>query len=241
MRTNELRAFASKALTELAARLRPAVNASAGADQALRTARRIGDDWHQNAYYDDAEKYMNDSWTRLIWPLIQDCDFSAVVDLAAGHGRNTEKLRQIAAKVWVADINAENIDFCRARFRGDARVAYAPCDGVSLTGIPDGAVSLLYCFDAMVHFDSDTVRAYLRDFHRALRPGGRGFCHHSNYTLAPVGDHRRNPHWRNFMSKELFEHYCDKEGLRVVRQQVIDWDEAKSLDCMTVFEKTRAS
>src|SRR4051812_20904635 len=67
--------------------------------------RSIGNDWTTAPYYDLAEPEMDKAWTELIWPFISDCDFTSVVDLAAGHGRNTEKLLQVASRVRVADIN----------------------------------------------------------------------------------------------------------------------------------------
>src|SRR5207244_1062094 len=45
----------------------------------------VGDVWKDSDYYDMAEPYMEGSWEHL-WPYIKDCDFSSVVDLAAGHG-----------------------------------------------------------------------------------------------------------------------------------------------------------
>jgi hypothetical protein len=119
---------------------------------------------------------------------------------------------------------------------GDDRVACLVTDGVSLAGIPDGSATLVFSFDSMVHFDSDVVRAYLREFLRVLVPGGAAFCHHSNYTGRPSGDFTAAPHWRNFMSRELFAHYCAKEGLAVVESRVIDWTEP-ALDCLTVLRK----
>ena len=85
-----------------------------------RLAAVIGEDWKSSSYYDDAEQYLESAWTQTIWPYISDCDFSCVVDLAAGHGRNTQKLRALAQKLYVVDINEENIDFCRTRFLGIA-------------------------------------------------------------------------------------------------------------------------
>ena len=80
----------------------------------------------------------------------------------------------------------------------------------------------------------------LREFRRVLRPGGRGFCHHSNYTKNPGGDWMTNPHWRNFMSRELFAHYAHKEGLRMLRSDTVDWGEVPNripnLDCFSLFE-----
>jgi len=202
-----------------------------------QVAREVGDDWKESPYYDSAERYMKDLWEGLIWGFIKDCDFSCVVDLAAGHGRNTEKLREVGQKIYLVDINEENVQFCRKRFAGDGRITFLKNDGVKLSGIADGEATLVYCFDAMVHFDSDIIRSYLREFGRVLKPGGHGFCHHSNYDKNPGGNFRDNPAWRNFMSQSLFHHYCAKEGLEVVRSQVIDWGEVPKLDCMTLLKK----
>jgi len=72
-----------------------------------------------------------------------------------------------------------------------------------------------------------------------LSQGGRGFCHHSNYTRNPAGDIHDNPSWRNFMSARLFAHYCAKEGLRILKQQIIPWNDIPDLDCFSLFEKKR--
>lgn len=195
--------------------------------------------WAQSPYYDLAETGMVSRWRGHIWPMIQDCDFSHVVDLAAGHGRNSQMLRSVADRITVVDINQENVDFCKGRFAGDPKFRFIKNDGCTLADLEDNSVSLLYCFDAMVHFDSDVVRSYLREFHRVLQPGGRGFCHHSNYTGNPCGDFRDDGSWRNFMSQELFHHYCDKEQLSVLRAMAIDWAHTPHHDCLTLFEKPR--
>jgi ubiquinone/menaquinone biosynthesis C-methylase UbiE len=210
--------------------------APASEAQVRKLARAVGDDWKQQPYYDDAEQYMEKQWQETVWPCIQDADFSCVLDLAAGHGRNSEKLKQHARKIYIVDINQENIDFCRQRFAGDARFEFFRNDGCSLDFIPAASLSLVYCFDAMVHFDSDVVRAYLREFQRVLKPGGFGFCHHSNFTKNPGGDVHDNAGWRNFMSQALFAHYCAREGLTVVKSRIVDWSGPES-DCVTLFKK----
>jgi len=203
-------------------------------------ARLSGDPFKVSPYYDLAEPDMDRQWETLIWPMIKDLDFSCVLDLAAGHGRNTEKLRICADKVIVVDINQECIDFCRDRFKGDDKITLIKNDGTSLAGVGGGSVSLIYCFDAMVHFDSEVVFEYLREFYRVLKPGGHGFCHHSNFTGNPGGSFYETSHWRNFMSKELFAHYCVKSGLRVINSKVIDWS-LPGLDCLTLFQKQPSS
>ena len=214
----------------------PAPAGSSADSEVRRLARYVGDDWKQQPYYDDAEQYMEKQWQETIWPFIQEANFDCVLDLAAGHGRNSEKLKSLARRIFLVDINQENIDFCRKRFAGDDRFVFLRNDGCSLEAIASNSISLVYCFDAMVHFDSDVVRAYLREFYRVLRPGGLGFCHHSNYTRNPGGNVHDNPGWRNFMSEALFAHGCAKEKLRVIKSRVIDWTGPGS-DCVTLFRK----
>jgi ubiquinone/menaquinone biosynthesis C-methylase UbiE len=212
-------------------------------DDIQKVTKSIGDDWKTAPYYDIAEADMDKQWSDTLWPFISDCDFSTVLDLAAGHGRNSEKLRHHAGTLYIADINQENIDFCKQRFGNGSQYRYVLSSGTTLPYASDDSISLIYCFDSMVHFDSDTVRQYLKEFKRILRPGGRAFCHHSNYTSRPTGDFHQNPHWRNFMSKELFEHYTHKEGLRMVRSVVKNWgaDEAfATLDCFSLVERPMA-
>ena len=98
----------------------------------------------------------------MIWPKIRHCSFDVVVDLAAGHGRNSRKLLEHARKLFIVDVNEENVSFCRSRFANQPNVTVFRNNGYSLRPIEDETVSLLYCFDAMVHFDSDVIRNYLK-------------------------------------------------------------------------------
>jgi SAM-dependent methyltransferase len=207
-------------------------------EKLLAAARKVGNDWTEGPYYDEAERGMDSQWRTIIWPVIQSCDFTSVVDLAAGHGRNSEKLRHLAKKLYLVDINKENIDFLKNRFLGCKNIVYVHNDGLSLKEIGDNEVTLVYSFDAMVHFDSDVVRAYLKEFGRILKPGGFGFCHYSNYTEKPTSSYRETSHWRNFMSRELFEHYAWKEGLSPIQSELQDWDgSGRNLDAITLFQK----
>jgi SAM-dependent methyltransferase len=195
-----------------------------------------GDPWTpNNPYFDIAEKDGRWLYENLVWPFIEDCQFADVLDLAAGHGRNSALLLQHAGNLTITDVQRGNVDFCRKRFGEQPNISYAVVNGYDFYPVTDDSLTLIYCFDSMVHFDSDVVRSYLRDSLRVLRPGGRGFFHHSNYTGGH--DWRRNPNARNFMSKELFEHYALKEGLRVVRQKTINWGSLENSDCMSLVEK----
>ncbi len=71
-------------------------------------------------YYADAEPYMEWQWDNLIYPVIRDKDFSAALELAPGHGRNTEKLRCLSREIHLVDVNRTCIEACKQRF-GDVK------------------------------------------------------------------------------------------------------------------------
>jgi SAM-dependent methyltransferase len=197
-----------------------------------------GDPWTpDNPYFQLAEKDGRWLWDNLVWPFINDCDFTDTLDLAAGHGRNSALLLDHAGRLTITDVQVGNVEHCRRRFGHAPNITYAVVNGYNFHPVGDETLTLIYCFDSMVHFDSDVVRSYLRDCLRVLKCGGRGFFHHSNYTTGH--DWRRNPNARNFMSKELFEHYALKEGLKIVRQKVIHWGSLENSDCLSLVEKTR--
>lgn len=203
----------------------------------LASAGEAGGAGQSAATSDQAGQRFQQEWKELIWPFIQDCDFSSVLDLAAGHGRSSEKLGALAQRIYVADVNEESVAFCRRRFAGDNKFTFIRNNGVTLDQVPDNSLTLVYCFGAMVRFDSDIVRHYLREFRRILKPGGRGFCHHSNTVKYPGTNAPANPDRRSFMSQPLFAHYCAKEGLILVRSRIMDWDGRPDSDCFSLFRK----
>jgi ubiquinone/menaquinone biosynthesis C-methylase UbiE len=93
----------------------------------------------------------------------------------------------------------------------------------------------------MVHFDATLIEAYLREFARVLKPGGKALIHHSNYSAnEPPVPFQRNPHWRNHMSAELFHAMALQANLTVLEQKVIDWHDAPSLDCVSILQRPEA-
>jgi len=200
-------------------------------------ANLVAKDWRENPWYERGEEAMDRQWEKLIWPSICGVDLSGVVvDFAAGHGRCTAKLLAAgASNLVIMDVNQENIDFCKKRFGDDVRVSYRRNDGVSFHA-DSREFNFIFCWDSMVHFDSDVVRAYLQDTYRVLAPGGKAFYHHSNYTGDPDPYPLRSPGGRNFMSRDLFAHWAIRSGLTVIRQEVIDWG-APQLDCLTMLKK----
>ncbi|WP_304731669.1 Stf0 family sulfotransferase [Parvibaculum sp.] len=199
--------------------------------------------WVTTPYYDSVEKRALTQWQNMIIPFIGDTpvDFSSTLELAVGHGRLSAILIEKSKSFVGLDILSENVDICRDRFGESETRRFVLNDGVHLTGVDDSSVTFGFCFDSMVHFDSDVVRSYLEEFRRVLVPGGTAFLHHSNYGKNPTGDFSRAPHARNFMTKELFHHLAHKSGLVIVKSKVIDWGAGekhhKDHDCLTLIKR----
>ncbi len=191
-----------------------------------------------NVYFERAEESMSDSWNVTIWPLIKDCDFDNVLELAPGVGRNTERLVRLARVIHAVDLNEYALKRLRERFRsstGGCELHIYRNDGSDLGMIPSSSITLVYCWDAAVHFDKAVLKAYVREFARVLVPGGMGFIHHSNLGRLADVDITVNPHWRSNVSKELFADYCEASGLTVVQQVDLPWDTI--VDCISIFRK----
>lgn len=188
-------------------------------------------------YFEAAEQSFDVQWTNIIAPLLERIEYGTVVDLASGHGRNALRLAKKAGLVYCVDINPENIAFLKRRFAGDQRFVIVRNDGVTLSFFENSSIDLLYCFDALVHFDLEIVQSYLKEGYRVLRTGGYAFVHCSNYTGNPGGDFPQNPHWRNFMSFELFSHLAIRAGFVIANGRKISWGDTPDLDCVFLLRK----
>jgi SAM-dependent methyltransferase len=225
----------------------PIANAEKAIDELVKwkTALQCGHSHDvSKGYFIDAEPFMSMQWNQIIFPLIKDLDFSVTLDLACGHGRNSEFLRTLAKELHMVDINASCIDACRERFGSEkdgTRFFYHVTDGNHISMIPDNSLSLVYSWDSMVHFDKLIVRDYVMDIARALKPGGSAFLHHSNYgATSPDSNWASNPGTRSDMSGELMVEYAKAAGLTVVRQNIQGRAEGwgqDGLDCVSILRK----
>jgi SAM-dependent methyltransferase len=213
-------------------------------DPALaQSVQEVARYWHQDPYYDRAER---EDWLDGFWAennprypfrrLFNALDLRLTAELACGHGRHAAQIYQQVPGLVLIDVVPENVAFCRERFKGAPNVAVMQNNGATFRPLPDGYLSAIYCYDAMVHFECDVVLSYIRDAARVLQPGGRALFHHSNLSAFPGRDHRLNPGGRNFMSQELFLHTARRSGFEVVESAIMDWD-APNTDCLTLIEK----
>ena len=206
----------------------------------------IAEDWKTTPYYEDAEQ---PAWLEPFWTpdtrfrrKFDRLDPERYVELACGRGRHTNYvLKRIAdprvRQVWLVDVNEDNVAACARRFADDPRVECLRNNGSDLAALRGNCATALFSYDAMVHFEYDTVLLYLEDVFRVLAPGGRALLHHSNFDRNPGAHYQQNPHWRNFMTKNLFAHAAMRTGFAVLEQEVTNWNREPDLDCISLIEK----
>lgn len=208
-----------------------------------KTVIQCRDAHREGGYYASAEPFMESQWERTIWPIISGSDFTSVLELAPGHGRNTEKLRRIAKSITLVDVNRNCIEACRKRF-GQAMEScsfhYFVNNGRSLSMVADESISFVYTFDSMVHFDKSVVREYVQEIARILQPGGKAFLHHSNYgSIAPNSDWAHNPGNRSDMSAEIMRQYAQEQGLEIAFQRLSGTQDGWGIDDLDVLTLLR--
>jgi ubiquinone/menaquinone biosynthesis C-methylase UbiE len=223
---------------QLAQRIRRNIIFYDGCDYSHDLTKIIGDEWKINSYYDQAEDSLHGFWGEdtVFYRAFQKLDLSSVTELACGHGRHVPRYLEKAGHITLVDINRENLDFCRNRFKGENKISYMLCQGNDFGDIPAVSQSAIFSYDAMVHFELLDVAAYLRDANRILMNGGRLLFHHSNAAFKPGVYYHEKPGWRNFMSAGIFTHLAVRMGFTVLEQTVIDWG-VKDLDCVSLCEK----
>jgi len=191
-----------------------------------------------NDYYEMAESGIDVQWDRDVWPAIQDFDFTSVLELAPGAGRNTQKLLKIAKKMCLVEYKEYALEMCEKRFGNvynGVPITYIVNNGRDLRSVRNHSITTIYCYDSAVHFDRSVLEDYIHEFSRVMTPGANGFVHHSTLGDKANPDIRRNPHWRSNMTKELFVQYCKDARLAVLKQIDIPW--SGIVDCATVFTK----
>jgi ubiquinone/menaquinone biosynthesis C-methylase UbiE len=205
--------------------------------------RAIGNDWKVNSYYAAAEDSLDMFWGKntVFYKRFQQLDCKYIVELACGHGRHVKKYLDMAEKIILVDINQENIDFCKKRYKNKTKIKYIVNDGNNFAGIDTNSQTAIFTYDAMVHFEMFDIIEYLKDANRVLVDGGRILFHHSNAAFSPELFYRYKPHCRNYLSADIFAYIALRCGFKRISQDIINWGDgnqfAKDLDCLSLFQK----
>ena len=138
------------------------------------------------------------------------------IEIAPGYGRWTEFLSARAAKLTLVDLSPTCLAHCRARFP-DRNLDLFQSKGSDLPD-HDGAIDVVWSFDAFVHMHPDVVREYIAEIARVLKPGGRAVIHHAG--IEDLAAHKQKDHegWRSAVNADLVRGFAVQAGLSVEAQ-----------------------
>lgn len=175
-----------------------------------------------------------------------------ILEIAPGHGRWTQYLKNICSELHIVDLSPHCIEACRQRFAADPHITYSVNDGASLAMVP-GDFNLIFSFDSLVHVEIEIMEAYLAQIGKILARDGVCFLHHSNLAEYVKGEGSHIP--RPILEKEAFNAIWRAEsvdaatvaalaarhGLAVIAQELVNWG-AKDpygtslfTDCFSLF------
>jgi SAM-dependent methyltransferase len=183
----------------------------------------VGAAWHVSPYYEDAEK-----WTHLFWgsqtefrKMFDQLDLASVIELACGHGRHAERIKDIVEQLILIDIVEENLLYCQRRLGTESKLTYIKGDGITFHPVVSDSVTAIFCYDAMVHFSPEMVESYLRD------------------SASLEKHYGQNPLARNHMTVGLFGKMAQDVGLRVEAFKTIKWGNYEDLDAISLVRRPR--
>jgi ubiquinone/menaquinone biosynthesis C-methylase UbiE len=193
-------------------------------------------------YYEQAEASIGVFWDSgsPFLDLFQQLDLTFCTELACGHGRHSQQISNRANRILLVDVLESNIEYCKQRFSGQDHIGYYVTKGNELSGIADASVTSVFSYDAMVHFESIDLIAYLQEIHRILVPKGKTLLHFSNFDDFPEKTYHENPHWRNFFSAKMMIHFATRFGFRVIETRTFSWPPSAGgthLDAVVLLEK----
>ena len=202
--------------------------------------------YNWGAYYKSAERAAKIQYGAFLKPIFDNLDgildYSNVLDFACGEGRIAEIMQERCQNLQLIDASTNAVDFCRDRFAKYPNVT-VQCNAAGALPQATNSLTLVYSWDAMVHFSYKSLDFYLCEFSRVLQHHGCVVMHHSN--LAVLADQMRvldqwslNVGGRSNVSKEDIVFIAKHHGFEVLNQTVIDWA-VSNMDCISVLRKIK--
>lgn len=210
-----------------------------------------GDEWSET--WGSAEAQWFETLLPRIHPFLPT---GTILEIAPGHGRWTQFLKDYCSQLVIVDLGARCIDACRQRFSSCSHITYHVNDGRSLSMVPDRSIDFVFSFDSLVHAEADVIESYLHQLASKLTPDGAGLIHHSH-----IGAYRRtfalvnrvpsrlrarleakgllpHDHWRaHSMTAQRFEQLCSSAGLACIGQELVGWNGRLTIDAFSLLTR----
>jgi ubiquinone/menaquinone biosynthesis C-methylase UbiE len=190
-------------------------------------------------YFEQVQDQTDGFWApgQAFRTLFDKLDRRQIVEIACGQGRHSVLVPRDYESLLALDTSVDGIEEAKRRYGDLSRIKFVVSqDGISIP-VADDSQTAIFSYDAMVHFEPLTINSYLAESARILPSGGRGLFHHSNYDQNPTGRFTDSPNWRNYMTRDLFAHFCSRHGLNIIEQVEMDWGQQEKSDCLSLFQK----
>jgi ubiquinone/menaquinone biosynthesis C-methylase UbiE len=177
-------------------------------------------------------------WNKFIFDDIKEFRNKKILEIAPGHGRMTQFLSILASELLVIDLNPNCIKKTKEKL-GHHVLAYFVNNGNDLPKVRDNSQDLVFSFDSFVHFHKNVTDDYLGEIYRVLKPGGKGYIHHS-WLIGGSDNSFDNFAGRATMNPDTFKSLVEGHNMSVVEQKTLQfqpegmWD---GLDSITIFQK----
>jgi hypothetical protein len=176
------------------------------------------------------------------------------LEIAPGHGRWTQFLKDACERLMVVDLSGSCIAACQHRFADCSHISYYVNDGKSLAMLPNESIDFAFSYDSLVHVEADVIEAYLQQLAVKLTKQGVGFIHHSNlgqysrqlwYARLPLvrsiarvaGLDMCTGHRSFSVTATKFEEIARDAGLQCISQELVNWCSPRLSDCLSLFTR----
>jgi 2-polyprenyl-3-methyl-5-hydroxy-6-metoxy-1,4-benzoquinol methylase len=158
-----------------------------------------------------------DNYADWIYRLIEPHLGDDVLEIGAGHGELTERLRR-SSRVTATDLSKRCVDELALRFAGDSQVEVLQAD-VAALGAEDHQYDSVVLINVLEHIDDDVTA--LAELRALLKPGGRLCVFVPAFEGLYSEFDRRIGHRRRYRKSRLVNTF-DRAGLGVVEARYVN-------------------
>ena len=157
--------------------------------------------------YDTNENKTRDLDKIVTAEVLKKYQFSDVIELGCGTGKNTETLLKLSDSITGLDFSGEMLNIARQKFP-DSHVEYKQCDLTKTWNIADNSADLVTCSLTLEHIKD--LNGIFNQAHKKLRPNGYFFICELHPYKQYSGSKARFPTKDGELTLETFTHHVSE-------------------------------